>query len=101
MKRGLTLKVVLDNYHFGEWWARYSCGVLDIEMSNHVWTEGIVAHRAPGSQTHALLDEKARIAARLLDRGLTVSQISAQLRCSPHFVREVRKKELAEVTLSR
>ena len=51
-----------------------------------------MAHFAPGSQSHAVLQEKQRIAERLLRQGLTVSQICAQLRCSPHFVRQVRQR---------
>jgi transposase-like protein len=55
-----------------------------------------MAHYAPGSQTRALLDEKERIADRLLKQGLTVTQICKQLRCSPHFVRQVRQKAVAQ-----
>lgn len=51
-----------------------------------------MAHFAPGSQTRALLEEKERIAERLLKQGLTVAQICAQLRCSPHFVRQIRQR---------
>jgi DNA-binding NarL/FixJ family response regulator len=51
-----------------------------------------MAHYAPGSQTRALLDEKQRLAARLLAQGLTVTQICKQLRCSPYFVRQARDK---------
>lgn len=51
-----------------------------------------MAHYAPGSQTRALLDEKQRLAARLLSQGLTVTQICKQLRCSPYFVRQAREK---------
>ena len=51
-----------------------------------------MAHYAPGSQTRALLDEKQRLAARLLAQGLTVTQICKQLRCSPYFVRQAREK---------
>jgi DNA-binding CsgD family transcriptional regulator len=58
--------------------------------------EQIMAHYAPGSQTRALLDEKERIAERLLKQGLTVTQICKQLRCSPHFVRQVRQKALVQ-----
>lgn len=36
--------------------------------------------------------EKERVAERLLAQGLTVTQISQQIRCSPHFVRQVRRK---------
>jgi transposase-like protein len=55
-----------------------------------------MAHYAPGSQTRALLDEKERIAERLLKQGLTVTQVCKQLRCSPHFVRQVRGKVPAQ-----
>jgi DNA-binding CsgD family transcriptional regulator len=51
-----------------------------------------MAHFAPGSQSRALMAEKERIAERLLAQGLTVTQISQQIRCSPHFVRQVRRK---------
>lgn len=34
--------------------------------------------------------EKEEIAIKLLNRGLTTSQVAAQLRCSPFFVRKVR-----------
>jgi hypothetical protein len=36
------------------------------------------------------MEQKARLAAELLARGLTVKQIVSQLRCSPAFVRRVR-----------
>lgn len=51
-----------------------------------------MAHFAPGSQSRELMAEKERLAVRLLDQGLTVTQISRQIRCSPHFVRQVRSK---------
>ncbi len=51
-----------------------------------------MSHYAPGSQTRALLDEKERLAARLLGQGLTVTQICKQLRCSPYFVRQARER---------
>jgi transposase-like protein len=51
-----------------------------------------MAHFAPGSQSRALMAEKEQIAERLLAQGLTVTQISQQIRCSPHFVRQVRRK---------
>ena len=51
-----------------------------------------MAHYSPGSQTRALLQEKERLAERLLKQGLTVAQVCTQLRCSPHFVRQVRQK---------
>jgi transposase-like protein len=51
-----------------------------------------MAHFAPGSQSRALMAEKERLAERLLAQGLTVSQISQQIRCSPHFVRRVRSR---------
>jgi DNA-binding NarL/FixJ family response regulator len=49
-----------------------------------------MAHYAPGSQTRETLLEKERVAARLLQQGLTVTQICRQLRCSAYFVRRVR-----------
>ncbi|HLJ66206.1 MAG TPA: helix-turn-helix domain-containing protein [Chloroflexota bacterium] len=47
---------------------------------------------APGSQTRSLMVEKERIACRLLQQGLTITQICRQLKCSPHFVRRVRRE---------
>lgn len=44
----------------------------------------------PRSQSRAVMAEKEQIAVELLKRGLTTSQIAAQLRCSPFFVRKVR-----------
>jgi DNA-binding NarL/FixJ family response regulator len=41
------------------------------------------------------LAQKEQLAMRLLGQGLTVTQICAQLRCSPYFVRQARAK-LAE-----
>ena len=58
-----------------------------------------MAHFAPGSQSRELMAEKERIAARLLTQGLTVTQISRQIRCSPHFVRQVRSKLAAAPTV--
>jgi DNA-binding CsgD family transcriptional regulator len=51
-----------------------------------------MVRREPGSQSRALLAEKQRIAEQLLARGLTVTQICKQLRCSPAFVRNVRDR---------
>lgn len=51
-----------------------------------------MARYAPGSQTRATLAEKERIAESLLAKGLTVTQICKQLRCSPYFVRQVRDR---------
>jgi hypothetical protein len=51
-----------------------------------------MARYIPRSQTRELLEEKKRIALRLLTQGLTVTQICRQLRCSPHFVRQVREE---------
>jgi len=51
-----------------------------------------MTHRAPGSQSQAAMREKEREAARLLAKGLTVTQIRQQLRCSSQFVRQVRAK---------
>lgn len=45
---------------------------------------------APQSQTHALMREKREIARRLLALGLTVTQVSKQLRCSRYFVQQAR-----------
>lgn len=49
-----------------------------------------VARYAPGSQSRIVMDQKEEIARRLLLSGLSVSQISLQLRCSKPFVRRVR-----------
>ena len=50
-----------------------------------------MARGVPGSQTRSLMEEKERIACRLLEQGLTITQICRQLKCSPHFVRRVRR----------
>lgn len=47
---------------------------------------------SPRSQSKTVLEEKERLAQRLLSQGLTIAQISGQLRCSPQFVRRVRVK---------
>lgn len=44
----------------------------------------------PQSQTRAMMHEKGALAHRLLAAGLTVRQVSTQLRCSPAFVRRIR-----------
>lgn len=51
-----------------------------------------MARYTPGSQTRDLLDEKQRIAMRLLAQGLTVTQITQQLRCSRYLVRQAQIK---------
>jgi hypothetical protein len=38
------------------------------------------------------MNQKAAMAERLLGRGLTVSQVSAQLKCSKPFVRRIRQQ---------
>lgn len=53
-----------------------------------------MAHYAPGSQTRETLREKERVAVRLLQQGLTVTQVCQQLRCSPYFVRRVREQNV-------
>jgi hypothetical protein len=45
---------------------------------------------APQSQTHALMRQKREIAQRLLAHGLTITQVSQQLRCSRYFVQQAR-----------
>ena len=45
---------------------------------------------APQSQTRALMRQKREIAQRLLAHGLTVTQVSQQLKCSRYFVQQVR-----------
>jgi DNA-binding NarL/FixJ family response regulator len=47
---------------------------------------------APQSQTFAQLEQKRALIRDLLARGLTVTQIAAQLRCSPGLVRRVRSE---------
>ena len=49
-----------------------------------------MAHFAPGSQSRELMAQKEHVVRMLLARGLTVTQISQQTRCSPHFIRRVR-----------
>jgi DNA invertase Pin-like site-specific DNA recombinase len=49
--------------------------------------------RSPGSQQQTVLQEKARIARTLLARGLTVTQVAAQLNCSRQFVRKIAREE--------
>jgi hypothetical protein len=45
---------------------------------------------APQSQTRALMRQKREIAQRLLARGLSITQVSQQLRCSRYFVQQAR-----------
>jgi DNA invertase Pin-like site-specific DNA recombinase len=45
----------------------------------------------PQSQGRDLLAQKAALARRLLAQGLTIRQISLQLRCSPTFVRKLQR----------
>jgi transposase-like protein len=49
-----------------------------------------MAFYAPQSQSRAVMEQKRALARELLGRGLTVSQIATQLRCSPHLVRQIR-----------
>jgi hypothetical protein len=51
-----------------------------------------MARYAPGSQSRAVLDEKERLARRLLSQGLTTTQICTQLRCSRYFVQQARDR---------
>ena len=44
----------------------------------------------PGSQSNAVMAQKRELAAQLLQRGRTTTQVAGQLRCSPFFVRRVR-----------
>lgn len=48
----------------------------------------------PQSQTRAVMQKKEALAFRLLTAGLTVQQISTQLRCSPAFVRRIKRETL-------
>ena len=49
-----------------------------------------MAWRIPGSQSRIAMKEKEALARRLIAQGLNNTQISAQLRCSTRFVRDVR-----------
>lgn len=49
---------------------------------------------APQSQTHALMRQKREIAQRLLARGLSITQVSQQLRCSRYFVQQARERPI-------
>lgn len=51
-----------------------------------------MARYSPGSQSRSLMEQKEEIARRLLAAGLSVSQVSMQLRCSKPFVRRVREE---------
>ena len=59
---------------------------------------------APQSQTRALMRQKREIAQRLLACGLSITQVSQQLRCSRYFVQRAREwpacSEELEPTLS-
>lgn len=48
--------------------------------------------RRSGSRPWELMQEKETYVSTLLHRGLTVRQISGQLRCSESFARRVRKE---------
>lgn len=45
------------------------------------------------------MQEKERVARTLLSRGLTVTQVSRQLACSPYFVRRIAR-EVRQVAAS-
>lgn len=47
-------------------------------------------NHVPGSQSRAVLREKEELAIQLLGQGLSVRQISIQLKCSETFVRRIR-----------
>lgn len=51
-----------------------------------------MTHCSPRTQTRDLLDEKERIARRLLASGLTSQQVRAQLRCSRGFLARIRSE---------
>ncbi len=57
-----------------------------------------MTHYAPGSQSQQVMAEKRRLAVTLLERGLTVTQVSRQLRCSTHFVRRARNEAAGETS---
>lgn len=58
-----------------------------------------MARYAPQSQTHDLMAQKQELAQRLLGRGLTITQIASQLRCSRYFVQQVRDRARSEEDL--
>lgn len=49
-----------------------------------------MARFAPGSQSRELMQQKRQVARTLLQRGLSIQQVTRQLRCSPYLVREVK-----------
>jgi hypothetical protein len=49
----------------------------------------------PGSQSRAVLKEKEALAIQMLAQGLSVRQISIQLKCSETFVRRIRNEQRA------
>ena len=51
-----------------------------------------MARGYPQFQTRAVLQEKAALVHRLLGSGLTVQQISTQLRCSYGFVQRIKRQ---------
>ena len=51
-----------------------------------------MANGYPQSRTRALLAEEEAVANRLLTQGLTVQQVRMQLRCSPAFVRRIKRE---------
>lgn len=58
-------------------------------------------HGIPGSQQRSVLQEKENLARVLLGRGLTISQVAQQLRCSRQFVRRISKEELEKISPGR
>ena len=74
----------------------YDDPILNLDAVNK--RERSMGRYMPRSQTRAVMAEKERIAAQLLRKGLTTTQVAAQLRCSPFFVRKVRSSLLSEGT---
>jgi hypothetical protein len=50
-----------------------------------------MTQHVPGSRSRNQMAEKEQIARRLLRQGLTIGQVSVQLRCSRTFVSKVKK----------
>jgi hypothetical protein len=53
--------------------------------------EGMMT-RIPGTQSRAVMNEKERQVRELLNRGLTITQVTEQMHCSRGFVKRIRKE---------
>ncbi len=56
-----------------------------------------MARYSPQSQSRELMAQKKELALKLLAQGLTVKQISGQLRCAPAFIRRIRNEHEATI----